>query len=88
MYRTLLFDPQIDLFEEHEVRELTRWHRFQQEHCFAGILQNPAGTLCILERVGLIDPFGGVGVTSLEVMFERIALSIEERYCTYGPAEQ
>lgn len=79
-YRRYLFDPQIDLFEEQQARELARWHAFKRRYCFAPVLESSVYTRCILEWTGLLEGSTRVEVTPGHGVFERILTHIEERY--------
>ena len=79
-YRRHVFDPQIDLFEAQQDRELTRWNEFQRRFCFGPILHDPAYTRCILETVGLLQAPSDTPMTSLETMFECLITNILQRY--------
>lgn len=71
-YRSHLFDPQLDFFEDQEQRELTRWSAFRKRRLFAPVLQAPDLTRCVLEQVGFLASISGAGRTSLEAAFREI----------------
>ena len=86
-YRRHVFDPQIDLFEAQQERELSRWYEFQRRCCFSPILKDPAYTRCILETVGLLQTPIDTQMVSPEALFDCLLASILQRYNAHEPIE-
>lgn len=79
-YRRLIFEPQIDLFEEQRCRELRKWGDFLEKECFARIMGRPDWTRCVLETAGLLPLRSADRDVYVEELFEAIIEKMEKRF--------
>ncbi|WP_394730604.1 hypothetical protein [Altererythrobacter sp. GH1-8] len=80
LYRRLVFEPQIDLFEAQRERELRKWHRFLEKECFERVTKCPEWTRCVLETAGLLETHSPGREVHIVEMFDAITENVEDRY--------
>ncbi len=79
-YRRLLFDPQIDLFEDQRAREHRKWGSFLEKECFARVTERPDWTRCVLETAGLLEAMSPGREVHIVDVFDELSQRMEVRY--------
>jgi hypothetical protein len=80
LYRRLVFDPQIDFFEEQRTREMRKWEGFLEKECFARVSALSDWTRCVLETAGLLEARSTERYVRIADVFGELIECMEARY--------